>query len=447
MTILNESGIPDVLPPLHAANSLADKLPSALVVVLGTRSEAFICQSLPAPPAPGFASPPRSPRVVFMVLEEGDAPEQGHVASRVVEAAAGFRRLEVVFIVAGLSAGKLGVDAEFEARLAERRLELPVEEIDPDAPHESPGVLATDLEDRATASLLAMCPEQDSSELVERSGPEKQGRSLLGGLLGRSRDDDYDDDGELSPIVLAGGFGSDISGREVASEMRRAGLAVAGVVPSARMRDLPDMGENTVVALMDANLSETMRAAEERGAKVAKSLMPVGVDGTARFIQDVAEAAGGNASELSKARSVWEGFHDLRNRVRGKRLFFAGDTGMELPLARFLADAGAVVLEVGVPRLDRGLLAEEIQALGPDVDIVEAPDWRGQMKRIEDTAPDCVITSAGLFAPLVARGHLCRLSTDFVRMGPHGYDGARRILESFERSFERAERLDHSIGI
>jgi len=446
LTILNESGIPDVLPPLHAANSLAEKLPSALVVVLGTRSEAFVVQTLPAPPAPGHASPPRSPRVVFMVLGEGGIPEQGYVASRVVEAAAGFRRLEAVFIVAGLSAGKLGVDAEFEARLAERRLELPVEAINPDAPHESPGVLATDLEDRTTAALLAMCPEQDSSELVERSGSEKQSRSLLGGLLGRSRDDD-DGDGELSPIVLAGGFGSDISGREVASEMRRAGLKIAGVVPSTRMRDLPDMGENTVVALMDANLSETVKAAEERGAKVANSLMPVGVDGTARFIQDVAEAAGGSASELSKARSVWEGFQNLRNRVRGKRLFFAGDTGMELPLARFLADAGAVVLEVGVPRLDRGLLAEEIQALGPDVDIVESPDWRGQMKRIEDTGPDCVIVSAGLFAPLVARGHLCRPASDFSRMGPHGYDGARRILESFERSFERAERLDHSIGI
>jgi light-independent protochlorophyllide reductase subunit N len=207
------------------------------------------------------------------------------------------------------------------------------------------------------------------------------------------------------------------------------------------------MGENTVVALMDANLSETVKAARERGSKVVQTLMPVGVDGTARFIQEVAEAAGANASELSKARSVWEGFHDLRNRMRGKRLFFAGDTGMELPLARFLADAGAVVLEVGVPRLDRALLSEEIHALGPDVDVVESPDWRGQMERIEDTRPDCVVASAGLFAPLVARGHLCRLASDFARMGPHGYAGARRILESFDRAFERAERLDHSIGL
>lgn len=443
MTILNESGIPDVLPPLHAANSLAERLPSVLVVVLGTRSEAFVVQSLPSPPAPGYSPPPRSPRVVFMVLGEGEAPEQGYVASRIVEAAAGFRRLEAVFVVSGVSARKLGVEAGFEARLAERRLEIPVEPLDPDAPRESPGVLATDLEDRATAALLAMCPEQSSSELVEKANPEKQGRSFLGGLLGRGQYDE--EENELSPVVLAGTFGS--SAAELASEMRRAGIRVAGIVPSTRLRDLPDIGENTVVALMDANLPETVKEAEERGARVVRTLMPLGVDGTARFIQDVAQAAGGNASELARARSVWEGFAHLRNRVRGKRLFFAGDTGMELPLARFLADAGAVVLEVGVPRLERGLLAEEIQALGPDVDVVESPDWRGQMTRIEDTRPDCVISSAGLYAPLVARGHLCRLSSDVARMDPHGYEGARRVLRSFERAFERAERLDHSIGI
>ena len=63
--------------------------------------------------------------------------------------------------------------------------------------------------------------------------------------------------------------------------------------------------------------------------------------------------------------------------MRGKRIFFAGDTGLEVPLARFLADAGAVVLEVGAPRLDRRSLAIELQALGPDVDVVAVPGLAG----------------------------------------------------------------------
>lgn len=446
MTILNESGMPDVLPPLHAANSLAERLRGALVVVLGTRSEAFIVQSLPATPAPGYHAPPRSPRVVFMVLDPASPPEQGYIASRLVESAAGFRGLEAVFLISGRSAAALGVEAEFEARLAERRLDIPVETIDPDASHEAPGVLSTDLEDRATASLLGMCPEQSSSELIETQGPEKQSR-LFGGLLGRGRSSEEDDDPASLPVVLAGAFGFPAAASELAAEMERAGLTVAGVVPAGRLRDLPDIGENTIVALLDPNLSETARAATERGAKVVKTLTPIGIDGTARFIQEVAEAAGDNASELSKARSVWQELRHLRNRVRGKRLFFAGDTGLELPIARFLADAGAVVLEVGVPRLDRAFLSEEIQALGPDVDVVEAPDWRGQMRRIEEARPDVVIASPGLYAPLVARGQLCRSAPEFIRLGVHGYGGARRVLEMLDRTFERAERLDASIGL
>ena len=151
--------------------------------------------------------------------------------------------------------------------------------------------------------------------------------------------------------------------------------------------------------------------------------MPVGVDGTARFVQDVAEEAGSRTSEVVRARSVWEDLGVLRNRIRGKRIFFAGDTGLEIPLARFLADAGAVVLEVGAPRLDRRFLAAELQALGPDVDVVVSPDYRGQTNRIDERRPDVVISSPGLHLPLVARGHLCRSPRDFSRAGLYGYGG------------------------
>jgi light-independent protochlorophyllide reductase subunit N len=111
-------------------------------------------------------------------------------------------------------------------------------------------------------------------------------------------------------------------------------------------------------------------------------------------------------------------------------------------LARFLADAGAVVLEVGAPRLDRRFLAAELQGLGPEVDVVESPDWRGQIGRIDAAKPDVVIASPGLYAPLVARGHLCRSPRDFLESGVHGYEGARHILELLVRTFERAEALD-----
>ncbi|MGI8649352.1 MAG: nitrogenase component 1 [Rubrobacter sp.] len=454
MTVLNESGISDVLPPLHAVNGLADRMGGALVIVLGTRSEAFIAQSIPSPATPGFLSQPRSPRVVYMVLDAQRPPEQGYVASRVVEAAAGFWGLDVVFLVSGWSAGAIGVDAGFEARIAERRLEIPVEVINPDGGREAPGVLSTDLEDRAMAAMVGLCPKQSSSELLltdaaapeSKTGERRRGGGLFGGLLDRGRAESASA-APTAPVVLVGGFGSPFSGVELSTALSKAGIRVEGVLPGSRIREFPGIGEGTVMGLLDTNLGEVRRATEERGAQVVETLTPVGVDGTARFLQDVSSAAGATTSELGRARSLWQNLQHLRNRVRGKRIFFCGDTGLELPLARFLTDAGAVIIEIGLPRFDRRRLSEELQALGPDVDVVESPDWRGQMDRIEKTRPDAVVASAGLYGPLVAQGHLCRSSADLTRLGVHGYEGARRVLEMFARTFERAEELDSSLNI
>jgi light-independent protochlorophyllide reductase subunit N len=439
LTILNEAGPSDVLSPLHAVNGLAQRLPGALLVVVGTRAEAHIAHSLPAAPAPDLPRIAGSTRVAFVVLDPAETPQQGRVATRVIEAAAGLRGTGFVLLVVGRSAELLGVDADFEARLVQRRLDLPAEVVNPDAPYEAPGTLSTDLEDRALAALVGVCPKRRTSELLETASPAKR-LHRFSGFLGRGRDEVRA--GRTRPVVLLGGLASPGTVGELALDLERVGVEVVGRVPGTGMKELPALGEGTVVAVMDPNLTAAARAAEERGARVVRTLTPVGVDGTARFIHDVAAEAGAKANELARARSVWEGIEPLRNRVRGKRIFFAGDTGLEVPLARFLADAGAVVLEVGAPRLDRRSLAIELQALGPDVDVVQSPDWRGQLGRIDAARPDVVVASPGLHVPLVARGHLCRSPQDFLDAGVHGYEGARRILELLARTFERAEALD-----
>ncbi|MDP9476248.1 MAG: ferredoxin:protochlorophyllide reductase (ATP-dependent) subunit N, partial [Actinomycetota bacterium] len=206
--------------------------------------------------------------------------------------------------------------------------------------------------------------------------------------------------------------------------------------------ELPAVGEGTVVAVLDPYLVRAAREAEECGAQVVKTLFPVGVDGTSRFVGDVVSATGGVTSEVARARQVWEGMEHLRGRLRGKRVFLTGDSGMEIPLARFLANAGAVVLEVGTPRLEKRFLGVELSALGSEVDVVEAPDWRAQLGRIEAARPDVVVAGPGLFVPLVARGHLCRSSLDVLALDPRGYEGARRVLALFSQTLERAEALD-----
>jgi light-independent protochlorophyllide reductase subunit N len=443
LTILNEAGVPDVVSPLCGLFDLAERLPDALFVVVGTRADAHLIQSLAGllPGTPSTRSAGAGigghPRVVFVVLEPDDKPDGGALASRVVEAAAGLRGTELVLLIECRSAGLLGVDAGFEASLAERRLGLPVRAVVP-TPGGS-GVLGTDLEDGAIRALVELCP-QGVPELGDERYRSKQ--SLLGKFPFRGRPERTvaPEGGANRPVVLLGALPG--SQEELAAELARVGVEAVGGLPGAEAGWLPAIGEGTVVAVADPYLTGACRAAEERGATAVRTLLPIGVDGTARFVQDVAAAAGVRTSEAARARQVWEGMEPLRNRIRGRRVFFTGDLGLEVPLARFLADAGAVVVEVGTPRLEKRFLAAELAALGEDVDVVESPEWRAQLDRVESVRPDVVVASPGLYVPLVARGHLCRSSLDLLSLGVHGYAGARRVLELFVRTFERAEGLD-----
>lgn len=424
-----------MLSPLCGLGSLAEKLPGALITVVGTRTEAHLVHTVP-----GALWPPstrQGSRVVSIMLEPDESPRQGRIASRLVEAAAGFAtgfgRLELMLLVAGRSARLLGVDADFEAQVAARRLGLPVRTVTLEA---GSNALFTDLEDRALAALVDLCPAVSPAT----TEPRTKGRGgFLGGILGLNRGKSREI--RRRPVAL---LGTTPEGRgELSAELARAGVEMAGSVPGPGVDGLPAVGEGVVVAVADPYLGFAAREAESRGAEVVRTSAPVGPDGTSRFVRDVAVASGaGGRASLGRSRPVWENLQSLRSRVRGKRVFFAGDTGLEVPIARFLMDAGAVVVEVGTPRLERRLLAADLQALGAHVDVVESPDPEGQIKRADAARPDVVVASSGLYAPLVARGHVCRLSRDFLEAGVHGYEGARRILELFVHSFERAETLD-----
>ena len=61
---------------------------------------------------------------------------------------------------------------------------------------------------------------------------------------------------------------------------------------------------------------------------------------------------------------------------------------------------------------------------------------------VGNAEPAVVVCSPGLHLPLVARGHLCRSTQDFIEAGLYGYRGARRILELLAHTLRRAETLD-----
>ncbi|HZC19982.1 MAG TPA: nitrogenase component 1, partial [Rubrobacteraceae bacterium] len=339
MTILNESGTPDVVSPLRGLYSLAQRLPDTLFVVAGTRADAYMIRALSGL-LPGSRTSQTAGgsearrRVVFVVLEPDEKPRGGALASRVVEAAAGFRRVGSVMVVACRSASLLGLDAGFEAELAGRRLSLPVRAVPTDVI--GPGALSTDLEDGVIRSLVELCPRGTPVFAKERS---RQKGGLLGRLRSRPGRQASSDEPLRRPVVLLGALPG--PQEELAAELSRAGVEVAGVVPGAEAsleaNRLPEVAEGTVVAATDPYLSGACWAARERGATMVETSPPIGVDGTARFIQDVAAAAGHRTSETRRARRVWESLEHLRSRIRGRRVFFTGDTGLEVPVARFLA--------------------------------------------------------------------------------------------------------------
>ncbi|MBV9454727.1 MAG: hypothetical protein JOZ19_11510 [Rubrobacter sp.] len=442
MTILNESGVPDVVSPLWGLAGLAERLPGALFVVIGTRADVHLAQSLSGF-LPGFpADQPYGvigvhPRVVFMVLEPEEKLASGALASRVVEAADSRRGVGFVLLITCRSVGLLGVDASFEAELSQRRLALPVRAVVPDTGISGFGVLSTSLEDSVIRTLIELCPMGGSEPKEERSYSKGNLFGKLRGQPGRrmSRERSI-----RRPVILLGALPG--PQEELTAELEWVGVEVVGWLPGPDADWLPPIDEEAFVATADPYLTGAYRTTEERGATSIKTLLPIGVDGTARFIQDVAAWTGHGTGESDRARQVWEELEPLRNRIRGKRIFFTGDTGLEVPLARFLANAGAVILEVGTPRLDKRFLAAELAALGEDVDVVESPEWQAQLNRIDAARPDMVVASPGLYVPLVARGHLCRSSLDLLSLGVHGYEGAHRVLELFARTFERAEGLD-----
>jgi len=435
LTILDEAGTPDVLSPLCGLRSLSEELSDVLIVLVGTRSEVHLSRLLP-----GALTADYSPgeRVRFILLDPETKVRQGSVASGVAEAADGLRGIAAVFVVCGRPARQLGVDAAFEARLAERRLGVPVRAVGLEP--EGSRILSTDLEDRALAALVDLCPAA-TGEIAPTPPPKGRTGRLFGGLFGTGRPERPGRE-QSRRVVLLGAGSPPGAWQELASELDRLGVEVAGGLPGLGAASLPALGEGVVVAACSPYLPTAVRAAAERGALVVRSLLPIGIGGTSRFLQDVASAAGLDVKWAGGPHPTWEELEPLRSRIRGKRIFFAGDTGLELPLARFLADAGAVIVEVGVPRLDRRVLSAEIQALGGEVDVVEAPDPEGQMERIESSRPDIVVASPGLHVPLAARGWLCCQSTELMQLGVYGYRGARRVLEFLCSTLDRAEDLD-----
>ena len=126
------------------------------------------------------------------------------------------------------------------------------------------------------------------------------------------------------------------------------GLAAGPVVPTREWRDLYSALDCAVVAAMHPFYTASVREFAAAGRPIVGSA-PVGVDGTAAWLDAVADATGTSAALRDKAKqSVLPAIAGAlaANRISG-RITLSGYEGSELLVARLLVEGGADVRYAG----------------------------------------------------------------------------------------------------
>ena len=225
-------------------------------------------------------------------------------------------------------------------------------------------------------------------------------------------------------------------------EAARLGIPVAGFLPASHFTELPPIGPGTVIAPLQPYLHKTVtQLRNERGCTVLSSLFPFGPDGTRRFWEDLAAQFGMRVDLSDREAAAWERIKHHTDLLRGKKVFFASDTLMELPLARFLKACGAEVVECSTPYINRRFHAAELAAL-EGVRLVEQANFHRQLRTIAETKPDLIISNIITTNPLVGQGTVAKWGTEYCFLPIHGWAGVNNLVTSFTRALQRHAQLD-----
>jgi light-independent protochlorophyllide reductase subunit N len=228
---------------------------------------------------------------------------------------------------------------------------------------------------------------------------------------------------------------------------QRMGIPQVRSLPPRRSTDLPPIGKGTRLLLAQPFLSATARALAHRGGQLLSSPYPFGVEGSRLWMEAAAASFGLDPAAVAAVLDPLmergrRAIEPHRRLLEGKRLFLMPDSQMEIPLARFLArECGMELVEVGVPYLDRQLMAAEQTLLPAGTPLCEGQDVERQLDRVRTERPDLVVCGLGLANPLEAEGLATKWSIELVFSPIHGCDQAGELAELFARSLRRRERL------
>jgi light-independent protochlorophyllide reductase subunit N len=242
-------------------------------------------------------------------------------------------------------------------------------------------------------------------------------------------------------IVFLGSV-NDAIADEFMVEASRLGLPVAGFLPANHFHELPSIGPGTIVAPLQPFLPKTATILRnERDCTVINSLFPFGPDGTRAFWEDLAAAYGTPVDLREREAAAWERISAHTELLRGKRIFFASDTLLELPLARFARACGAEVVECSTPAINRRFHSREL-ALLEGVHLVEQPNFERQLRDVAADGVDLLISNIITANPLVGQGVVAKWGTEFAFMPIHGWGGVNTLVSMFTRSIKRHAQLD-----
>ncbi len=247
-------------------------------------------------------------------------------------------------------------------------------------------------------------------------------------------------------LLLVGAL-PDVVEQQALDLLSALGVGPVSVLPSSRVDAPLAVGPNTVVALTQPFLGETLGALERRGARHLAAPFPFGEEGTTAWLTAIASEFGVSEERFEtvtaapRARAL-KAIAQASETLTGKSVFFFPDSQLEIPLARFLTrECGMTAVEVGAPYIHKSIVGPDLDLLPSGPTISEGQDVDLQLDRCRAARPDLTVCGLGLANPLEAEGLSTKWAIELVFTPVHFYEQAGDLAGLFSRPLRRKSLL------
>jgi 3,8-divinyl chlorophyllide a/chlorophyllide a reductase subunit Y len=230
------------------------------------------------------------------------------------------------------------------------------------------------------------------------------------------------------------------------------GLAAGPVVPTREWRELYAALDCAVGAAIHPQYSGACKELAAAGRPVVGSA-PVGYEGTAAWLESVADAAGIDASRLSAAKDRW--LPAIKTALAAApikgRISLSGYEGSELLVGRLLIESGADLRYVGTACARTPWSAadcEWLQAKG--VRVQYRATLEQDLEAMEEHSPDVVVGTTPVVQKAKEKGIPALYFTNLISarplMGPAGAGSLAQVLNAALASRPRFDAMDAFFG-